>query len=147
MTLQLREARPADVPRLVEMGTHFIATTQYRTKLATNVRALAETMRRLIAIPQAVLIVAEYQGDLIGMLAVVAVEHPLSGETTASEMFWWVEPAYRGRLGLYLLRAGEAWAQSRGATRIQMIAPDERVAKLYRRRGYSRLEEVYQRTL
>jgi GNAT superfamily N-acetyltransferase len=143
----IREATHADIPRLVEMGTRFIASTPYRTKLALNQATLTTAMQRLIDSPLAVLLVADVERHVVGMLAVVAAEHPLSGQVTAGEVFWWVDPAYRGRLGMRLLQVGEAWARARGAAVLQMIAPDDRVARLYRRRGYSKLEETYQRTL
>jgi GNAT superfamily N-acetyltransferase len=81
---------------------------------------------------------------MVGMIGVHIFNHPMSGEKIGCEAFWWVEPEARGG-GLGLLKRGEAWLKAMGAKRIQMIAPNERVARLYRRRGYSKTEEHYQK--
>ena len=41
----------------------------------------------------------------------------------------------------------EKWARQSGAARMQMIAPNERVGRFYRRLGYDHIESNYQLNL
>jgi GNAT superfamily N-acetyltransferase len=61
-------------------------------------------------------------------------------------MCWWVEPGHRG-IGVRLYYALERWARARGAVALQMIAPTEAVAAIYRRLGYGAIETIYQKRL
>jgi hypothetical protein len=65
----------------------------------------------------------------------------------ASEFFWWVDPAARGRLGLNLLDELEADAESRGARCLTMMTLEavfpERTGRLFLRRGYRLQEHHY----
>jgi GNAT superfamily N-acetyltransferase len=80
------------------------------------------------------------------MLGYVLFPHFLSGELVAGEVFWWVEPGFRGE-GLKLLRAAETRSRAAGAKYLQMIAPNDRVAAVYKRLDYSFVEAAYQKLL
>lgn len=73
-----------------------------------------------------------------------------SDTSICQEMFWWVEPE-GSREALALWRAGEAWAQERGAVAATMIRVeglrDEALDRTYRRRGYNPVEHHYVRRL
>ena len=144
----IRPATLEDVPRLVAMGRRFLASSAYAGTIAENPAQMAACATALITAPDGVVLVAEGPGGLVGMLGLLIVSHALSGERVAGEVFWWVEPEARGD-GLRLLRAAEAWACGRGATRIQMIAPRAvpAVGRVYARRGYAPIETLYSRTL
>ncbi len=85
-------------------------------------------------------------GTPTGMIAMLAYDHPFSGERIAFEVVWWVDPEARGD-GLRLLRAAEEWARDQGIKKMQMIAPNERVGVLYQRLGYLPVETSFQRSL
>lgn len=140
----IRAATGEDVPRLVEMGRRFRSETGYAKVLAENPAKMAELAGQLAAAGG--LLVAERAGTLVGMLGFVVFPHFISGETTAGEVFWWVEPEHRGE-GVKLLREAEHCARAAGAEKMQMIAPTDRVATLYRRLGYEFVEASYQRSL
>lgn len=74
------------------------------------------------------------------------------GRLIASEAFWFVTKTYRrGRAGLLLLQAFEAWAQERGASDIHMVQllhhPTQGLSRLYQRRGYETVEMVWRKPL
>lgn len=129
------------------MQVAFLYLSKYVGFLSFSPDALSAVSARLISDPSSTLLVADDDGNLCGMIGMMVYPHPLSGDVTATEVFWWVDPNRRGRLGVRLWNEAEIWAKQQGATRIQMIAPDDDVAKLYRRRGYRRLETIYQRSL
>ena len=142
----IRNATHADIPRLVEMGGRFIASSSYCGHFANNANARRDLMDRLMNHPDGALFVSEKEGALVGMIGVYAYRHPWSGERIGGEVFWWVEPEARG-CGMELLYRAEQWADDAGCVRLQMIAPNEKVARAYRRLGYAKIEECYQRDL
>lgn len=140
----IRAATSSDVPRCVAMGRRFRAETGYARHLAENPEKMAELAAQLAQ--AGCLLVSERDGELVGMLGFVVYPHFISGETTAGEVFWWVEPEHRGE-GVKLLREAERCARTAGAAKMQMIAPTDRVATLYQRLGYEFVEASYQRAL
>jgi GNAT superfamily N-acetyltransferase len=99
-------------------------------------------LEQLVAHPHGLLLVSEDDGVVTGMFGAVAFPHPISGEITVGELFWWAD---RRGVGLRLLRAAELWAETRGAQIMQMIAPNARVGQLYQRLGYRQAETLFQR--
>jgi len=140
----IRLACGADIPRLVEMGLRFRRESEYVDVLAENADKMTQLATQLAN--SGCLVVSERDGQIVGMLGYVLYPHFLSGELVSGEVFWWVEPEHRGE-GLKLLRAAEDRSKSFGATSMQMIAPNERVAALYKRLGYKAVETTYQRPL
>lgn len=171
---RIRMARESDVVGLVEMGLQFLAESSYRDHLTPDPLYQAQMARWLLA--HGAVFVAEREvlaegasynhtrGDsplspcpacrlgtrLVGMVGMALVCAPLTGELTASEAMWWVDPVHRrGRLGIRLWDEAEAWAVGRGAVLIHMIAPAgaDTVAGMYARRGYVALETTWQKRL
>jgi GNAT superfamily N-acetyltransferase len=140
----IRDATADDIPRLVEMGERFLTETVYRGRVAVNPLAMARTVGLLLASDLGTVFVSEQDGIVVGMIGLLLFENPITGEPTASELFWWVEPESRGH-GLRLLKRAEQWARDMGAARIHMIAPaDTDVGRLYQRCGYRVLETSWQ---
>jgi len=143
--MTVRSATRDDLSVMVEMGSRFLESV-YRGRLATNTAAMLALGEQLLTDPNGLMLVAERDAAIIGMLGALVYAHPMSGEQTAAELFWWVDPEKRGG-GLVLLRTLEQWARDHGAVVLQMIAPDDGVARLYERIGFERLETTYQRRL
>jgi GNAT superfamily N-acetyltransferase len=142
----IRPATSEDTARVVEMAQRFVAETEYSDVIALQPDRVAATVERLIANPDATVLLSGSDATITGMIAMLAYDHPFSGERTAFEVVWWVEPEARGD-GLRLLRAAEEWARGRGATAVQMVAPSQRVGELYIRLGYAPVETSFQRRL
>lgn len=140
----IRKAVTEDVPRLVEMGQRFRATSSYSEHLAENVaqfRMLAEKLVELGTV-----FVSEHEGKVTGMLGFMIFDHPMSGERIGGEIFWWVDPESRG-VGLKLLEEAEEAVRAAGGKKMQMIAPTEGIERLYQKLGYKQVETTYQRSL
>jgi GNAT superfamily N-acetyltransferase len=140
----IRLATEADIPRLLEMGLRFRRETGYSKHIEENPEQMERLVRQIIAADG--VLVSEQAGEVIGMIGYVLYPHFLSGELIAGEVFFWVEPGHRGD-GLRLLRGAEKRAKDRGANRMQMIAPTDRVGRLYGRFGYEFVEATYQKNL
>jgi len=147
MRAVLREATLEDTPALVRMAEHFIRGTAYADLLTFNEPAI-HTLIALV-LGHGVIYVTEIDRALVGMIAIVALPHPVTGELYADELAWWVEPAYRGTsVGPHLLDAAERWALARGAAMMKMIAPvGSSVGAYYLRRGYRPIEIAYGKVL
>lgn len=142
----IRTATLVDVPRLVQMGVDFMNESQYGFHLTTSASAIEALNRMLIEAPHGEVFVSEQDGEITGMIGVIATHHPHSGDTVMSELFWYVRPGARG-FGVRLLRHAESWARAHGIAKSLVVAPNEAVERLYERMNYQRLEVQYIRTL
>ena len=146
----IRLAAAADVDRIVSMGLRFISESAYRGHLVPDRASSTQFVARLVdgayGTASAVLVAGD-DVALVGMLGLFCFPHPFSGALVATETFWWVDPAHRGRDGIRLLEAGLAWAVAHDATAIFMIAPNAKVARFYERRGFVAVETSYVRAL
>lgn len=143
----IRRATLDDRDRLMQMAQRFVAETPYAGLITIDLDRLAASVGGLLENPSGCVLVS---GDatLTGMIAMLAYDHPFSGERTAFEVVWWIEPEARGSGdGVRLLRSAEAWARDGGITKMQMVAPDPRVGEFYQRMGYAPVETSYQRSL
>lgn len=142
----IRRATKDDRDRLVEMGQRFVAETPYAGLITIDPGRLAVTVGHILENPSGAVFVSGTDATLTGMIAMLAYDHPFSGERTAFEVVWWVEPEARGD-GVRLLRTAEQWARDEGITKMQMVAPDPRVGEFYQRMGYAPVETSFQRSL
>ena len=138
----IREAELADVPRLVEMGVSFMHESQYASHLSVDEASQGKLARMLIEAPHGMVFVSEQDGNLTGMIGVIATHHPHSGDKVMSELFWYVRPGARGH-GVRLLRTAEDWARRNGIRKSITVAPNEDVEHLYTRLGYLPLERQF----
>lgn len=136
----VRDAIEADIPRLVEMGRRFRSETSYSKYLADNPERMAQLGRQLLA--KDGLLLAERDGAIVGMLGFIVHSHFISGEIAAGEVFWWMEPEFRGD-GLKLVDEAKRRARLAGALYLDMIAPSKRVARLYQHLGYEFVESTH----
>lgn len=145
--MTIRPATLDELPRIVAMGLAFLRSTPYHDLLHENPEKMGSLATWLITSEDGLLLVAEEGSDLVGMIGLLVFAHHLSGERVAGEMFWWVEPSARGSVGVRLFRAAEAWALSQHVAKLQMVAPNPKVGKLYERFGYTAIETAYQKAV
>jgi GNAT superfamily N-acetyltransferase len=138
----IRQATIADIESLVTMGRHQVAALF--PGWTDNPLQLTALTAQLIESPDGVVFVAADGDRLVGMIGMMTFSHHLTGEKTAGEVAWWVEPDARG-IGTALLKHAERWGAEQGALHIQMNAPNTRVGTLYERRGYHMAETTYYR--
>jgi hypothetical protein len=140
----IRDAQMSDVPRIVEMGRHFLKGSTYEKHLSENPDRMAELAEKLISVNG--LIVSQQGSDVMGMLGWILHSHFISGDLMAGEVFWWTEPEMRGD-GIRLLKEAERRAIAAGAKSFQMIAPNDKVANVYKRLGFDFVEATWQKSL
>jgi len=140
----IRPATVEDVPRLVELGRAFLRTPPYAGLFADAPDVLATLIQTLITGPASTVLVIDQADLVVGAIGLLVAPHFASGEALASEVFWYMDPQYRGA-GVRLLRAGEHWAAASGAVGVAMVAPDDRLGAVYERWGYQLMERSYLR--
>lgn len=94
-----------------------------------------------------IFIIAEKDHKVAGGVGGVITTFQTSSVPSLVEMFWWVKPEYRGKLGLRLLSEFEREGIKRGAKRCLMALMEgsepEKVDKIYRAKGYIPFERHY----
>ena len=136
----IREAIQAAVPRMVAMMETFLSRPPYAGVISYRPFYVQEFMETLIDNTDGLLLVSDRDG-VDGMLGMYIYAHPLSGEKMPAEAFWWMSPEKRGGLAAFrMLKQAEEWVKMRGLPMVHMVAPDERVARVYTKRGYRPLE-------
>ena len=140
----IRSATLDDVPALLEMGARFHAMSPW-SGFPLDRDRLEENLRGFIASDHAAILVLD---NLRGAVGVFVAQAYFAAATVAQEMFWYCEAPSQG---LALLDAAEAWAKDKGADIMTMIrlegVENERMDKIYRRRGYAPTEHNYMRAL
>ena len=107
----------------------------------------------LLDAPYVCVLLAEAKGRVVGSIAGVLAPWFLDpSRAIVSELWWWIDPAYRGgEAGAALLDAFEDWGRSRGASYNCMLAlkgyRDDVLARFYGRRGYLEVERHFLKEL
>lgn len=85
----------------------------------------------------------------VGVLMASTQPHPFAPIIYAAETVWWIAPDYRGRAGIAMLQAYEAWARGKGCAFCGMAALSTapRAETLYRRLGYAPAETHFLKPL
>lgn len=115
-----------------------------------DLQTLQKTLDQLREV--GILKVAE-NGSLCGVLGALCFPNFWNeNEIIAQELFWWVDIPARGTsAGIRLLQAVEDECRDRGAKKLLMLALDdlegEKVAGLYRKRGYEPQERSFRKLL
>ncbi len=143
----IREATAHDIPRIVELGSRSLIDGPYKDLVKDTPEQSARLALQVIEKAGRVLLWEE-NGRVSGMLAFILFPHYFTGEMTAGELMWYVEPEARpGGAALRLLWAAEELAHSLGAKKMQFTAPNEQVGDIYKRFGYGKIEVSYQKEL
>lgn len=132
ITMQVRWAAPADIPRVIDMIEALRAAVD--GPIAVDRDWTGGVLRQLLASPSGCVFVSE-GGFIAGMIQPTVI----SPAPVAKELGWWASDGS----GLRLLRAFEAWAKERGVTLVQLsTAPD---GLNLSRLGYARAELAWVR--
>ncbi len=145
----IRQAKISDLPRLQIMGAKFFKVSGLDKWFSFKPRSFSQLCTRLMENDQAVILVAEREIGAIAMAAALAYPCWFNEDhLTAQELFWWVEPEFRGgQVSGQLHRGLEDWARSRRCLTMEMGALEasrpEALAALYKRKGYGAKESIF----
>jgi GNAT superfamily N-acetyltransferase len=119
--------------------------SEYKIPVTYNREVLLKNFRASEGSPDTVVILLRKNEKVIGFLVGFANSPLFSTDKIATEAAWYVYPEHRGRGSLKLLQAYEYWAKHVAKCKlIQMLhLGDERLDKLYERKGYRKSEVCY----
>ncbi|GHC61666.1 GNAT family N-acetyltransferase [Limoniibacter endophyticus] len=103
-----------------------------------------------IAGGDALCLVLERDGKIVGALLAHAGPHTFNPVRIASEIMLWIEPGHRGgRHAAAMIDAFETWAKGRGCALAHMVGlgGNPAIGKFYERRGYYAAECHYVKRL
>lgn len=142
----IREATKEDIPRIQEMGSRSLREGPYKDLVGDNPEQTGKLA--LDVLQKGMILVSEEDGKLTGLLGFIVFPHYFSGELTAGEVMWYVEPEYRHSFtALALLRGAERLARNFGAKYMQFTAPTAEVGKAYEALKYQQVEVSFQKAL
>src|SRR5690348_14746074 len=84
----IREALPTDIDRIVEMGSRSLRDGPYRDEVGDSPKTTAALCQQVLESGK--ILVAEEDGNVIGVLGFIVFPHYFSGERTAGELIWYV---------------------------------------------------------
>lgn len=148
----IRQAGIDDLPRLVCMGRDFLNETELWNVTSFDEQSATQTLSAMIDGKDSVILVAEKDGLVIGMVGAAIVPFYFNMEhKVAQEFFWFVSDEHRkGSIGVRLFDALEQWARDGGAGLMSMAALGcnyGSVSDFYLRRGYYQQETTFLRRL
>lgn len=90
------------------------------------------------------ILVEHKDGDIIGGVGGVVTNFQTSSVKNAIEMFWWVEPEFRGEVGRVLYNEFVVESKKRGAKRLLMAymanSMPDKLEKFYAAKGFTPFE-------
>jgi GNAT superfamily N-acetyltransferase len=145
----IRAAIASDVPRIVELGSRSLKDGPYSRMIKdTPEHSAALALQTIENANGKILVYETDSGKVAGLLGFFVFPHYFTGEPTATELMWYVEPEERkGGGGMQLLWEAEKEAKAMGAKRIGFTAPNADIAKLYERFGYKQVEVSFMKEL
>lgn len=148
MNVQLREVTSHDVAALRPLFQAFHEAARLPGQYDVGVEwRLAD----MLDAETGLVIFAAYDGDRpVGVIGGTVLPDLFTQTLTASELFWYTDPAVRGTgTARALFEAFERYAVIMDAKRIHMMALEhldaDRVGLLYQRKGYSRREILWEK--
>jgi GNAT superfamily N-acetyltransferase len=145
-----RRATLDDIPRMVEMGEAFTAAVQ--SPVPFDPDGFAERMTMFIGLEDAFIqLLDDRQLGAVGGIGAFCAPHFLFMKPMmASELFWWIEPEYRGgTAALRLIEDYERWARQKGCgiVAFSMFEGDDKVQRVLERRGFKHMESAFAKAL
>ncbi|WP_337875931.1 GNAT family N-acetyltransferase [Elioraea sp.] len=139
----VRKGRAEDTQALTTLLAQLFAI---EADFAIDPAVQARGLRLLGTRPDAVILVAEAEGRVVGMCTVQLTASTARGGLSAGIEDVVVDQVWRGRgVGRALLAAAEAWARGRGAVRLALLADETNLPALdfYDRLGFTRTRLVW----
>lgn len=145
----IRKAEEKDIKRIVELGVSFFEEAKTSSTPVFSEDKATATITSMVDADNCILLIAEDDGYIVGIMGIIICEHWFSNEVIAQELFWYVLPEFRYGHGSDLLDIAEVKAKSLGASIISMVDLGESspVSLFLKRRGYSIEEKTHIRRI
>lgn len=113
----IRDAIPDDVPALVELGRRMATESPHYAHLPYSPAKMDRLFRSLIDSADGLLVLAEVDGAVVGVMAAMVAEHWMSEARIATDFGVYVVAKHRGygALAARMIKRFRAWAHERGS--------------------------------
>ncbi|MEJ2694083.1 MAG: GNAT family N-acetyltransferase [Candidatus Thiodiazotropha sp.] len=135
--LKPRAAEPADIESLLDLLEALFTIEQ---DFAPDRKRQRRGLEKLLAAKGAYVVVAEYEGEVVGMATIQTLISTAEGGPAGVIEDLVVSESHRGRgIGQAIMNHLLSWAEHKGLSRLQLLADrDNRPAlKFYRKQGWS----------
>jgi GNAT superfamily N-acetyltransferase len=145
--VQFREATLQDFPQIAKLGRLMHEESSY-SGLEFSESRLYVVFELYIREPDRLIILAERDGEILGLYAGYVSKYYFSEELVANDIAWFVVKEKRGSsIGLKLLNIFERWAKAKGVSEIRIKYSTDINPKafdsLMSKRGYSNVGANY----
>lgn len=147
MNITIRHAKETDMERMLEMGEAFWGTTPYATTgMEFNEESVSTMFRDMIE--NHYLVVAESPEGVVGFLGYMISPFIFNTDyVTASELFYWVDPEYRGIGSEFLKIVEEDLKEGVHIINMAELSTSDDLYEFYTKRDYVPTEQVYSKVV
>lgn len=150
--MRIRKATYADMPSILRCAKDFFIYADFaQFGLTLDDDSFNEMVSKYISEGIVLLLVDDddiVRGGISGMASPWGFNKNI---TVVMELFFWVDPEYRGRDAIKMLNAFEKAARSKGADKLIMVTVNtdlaDGVGRLYEKRGYMLTEKFFIKSL
>lgn len=134
-----------DIPEILDMSMRFMSHTGYTEY--SDEQTIESLIRSIVTGQQNAMIILLIPG--VGFLAGMNSPFVFGPHLIASEIAWWVnEDKRKSGAGTELIDAFEYWAKNvAGCSLITLTSLDDKVGKVYEKKGYKLYERAYMKEL
>ena len=148
----VRAPTPGDIDRLVDLGAELHRESSYAFLPYDREKVRALVVQYIDDTATRCGLVAEADGDVIGMIGGTVVDYYFCDETLVADEILFVTPGWRGSLAAArLIRALQAWAVARGARELCLSISTgvraDATGRFYERLGFTRVGGVFKKRL
>lgn len=149
--MAVRQATEWDLPAVIQLSLAYAEEADHHDNFTFDPELAALHGITAVRDPNSCFLVSVYEGKVVGFLWAILTTLPWSRTPIALDNILYVSPDYRGKQGMYLIRAYEKWAQECGAVEVNVsIASgitNERTESLYERLGYTKVGTSYRKEI
>lgn len=144
----IRLARISDANDLAKFGKDFFQQSGMVGLVSYLPIYTADFVRRMVNSSKHLLLVVQFDGKIVGTIGFAITNFFFNNKQLhAQEMFFWIQPEYRGLVGSSMLATAEAHAKTRGCKTMSMVSLEasepEKVGGFYMSKGYKKLETSF----
>lgn len=141
MATEIRQATHDDLPAILILAEQLYTESPHFSRFTFSYEKAANLLHQLVDSPIGCVLIAVKDGDTVGMLVAMVIEHLVSTDKMATDLGFFVDPAHRGStIGVRLIKAFEAWANEKGIVELTLEVNTEveaaRTVGLLERQGY-----------
>ena len=142
----IRKAKKEDLIELVMMGKSFHQEAEWQDVIEWDDAEAASSLKVMIDSKEAIILVADDEGVLKGMIAVILTPIWFNSKVkSAQEWFWYVKSEYRGAIGIKLFNKMQDMLRQKKVNVLTMLSVKKmpNLEALYLRLGFRPSENTW----